>query len=314
MASPVSQGSIGAGARPAAIRPGWGIALFLLINVGIALALFALAVVVVVAIKLSGANLLKSGAPAFAPDAPPPWIVILIEAPTLIIAMGATLVMGRIERRPLADYGFAVRGAAPRLVQGLAAGAALMAVLIGLMWALHAIELRPARLGLGAAAGWGALWAVAFFLIGATEEIAVRGYLLQTVARGLGFRWAAAISSVVFMALHLPNPGEGPFGLLQVCLIGLVFCFSIWRTGALWWAIGFHAAWDFTQSYIFGVADSGMVSPGALLIARASGPPWLSGGATGPEGSMLMFAILALALAVIAITQMRRDHPLESRL
>jgi membrane protease YdiL (CAAX protease family) len=311
MASPVSQGSIVAGARPRAIRPGWGVALFVLINVGIGLALFALAVLAVVAIKVTHTQLFKSGVPDLA--APPPWVVIAIESMFLLMVGGATLAMRAIERRPLADYGFAPRGAAPRLLQGLASGAALMAILVGLLWALQGLALSPARLGLGPAIGWAAQWAIAFILIGATEEIAMRGYLLRTLARGLGFRWAAAITSLVFMALHLPNPGESPMGLFQVCLIGLVFSFSVWRTGALWWAIGFHAAWDFTQSFVFGVADSGMVSPGALLIARSTGPAWLSGGATGPEGSLLMFVILALAVGIIALTQTRRDHALEAR-
>jgi hypothetical protein len=255
---------------------------------------------------------MKTGLPAFSPDAPPPWVVVVMEVVTLIPVMGATLIMGSIERRRLTDYGFSLRGAAPRFLQGLAAGATLMAILIGLLWALHAIQLTPARLGPDAAAAWGAQWAIAFLLIGATEEVAVRGYLLQTLARGLGFRWAALISSLVFMALHLPNPGEGTPGLIQVFLIGLVFSFSIWRTGALWWAVGFHAAWDFTQSYVFGVADSGMVSPGALMVARASGAAWLSGGATGPEGSLLMFGILAIALAIISVTQRKRDDPPET--
>ena len=106
------------------------------------------------------------------------------------------------------------------------------------------------------------------------------------------------------------STGEGPLGLLQVFLIGLVFSYSIWKTGALWWAVGFHFAWDWSQSFVFGVADSGLVSPGALLIAKPMGPTWLSGGATGPEGSVLMFAVLTATVGLIALTLKKRDHPL----
>ena len=129
----------------------------------------------------------------------------------------------------------------------------------------------------------------------------MRAYVLQTLARGLNFPWAAVISSGVFMLLHLPNGGESAMGLIQVFLIGLVFSFSVWRTGAIWWALGYHAAWDWAQSFLFGVADSGLVTPGALLSAHAAGPAWLSGGATGPEGSVLMFSIIAASLGLIGL-------------
>jgi len=87
----------------------------------------------------------------------------------------------------------------------------------------------------------------------------------------------------------------------------------VWRTGALWWALGYHAAWDWAQSFLFGVADSGLMTPGALMSAHPAGPAWLSGGATGPEGSALMFAIVAASVGLIGLTMMRGDQPVSSR-
>ena len=83
---------------------------------------------------------------------------------------------------------------------------------------------------------------------------------------------------------------------------GLMFAFSLWRTGSLWWAIGLHAAWDWAQSFLFGVADSGSISAHRLLSTRPVGSPWLSGGATGPEGSIFVLPVMAVIMLIAAFT------------
>ncbi|HTQ95367.1 MAG TPA: CPBP family intramembrane glutamic endopeptidase, partial [Candidatus Acidoferrum sp.] len=127
------------------------------------------------------------------------------------------------------------------------------------------------------------------------EELTFRGYLLFIAARRIRF-WRAAIAlSIGFAAAHLPNPGETFFGILQVLGTGLLFCFMIRRTGNLWFVLGFHAAWDWAQTFFYGTADSGLKSVGYFLNTSTEGPRWLTGGSTGPEGSVLSLIILLLA-------------------
>jgi hypothetical protein len=90
--------------------------------------------------------------------------------------------------------------------------------------------------------------------------------------------------------------------MLSAGLISIVFCLSLWRTGSLWWAIGFHAAWDWTESFLYGVSDSGMVVQGHLFHTHPEGRPIFSGGLTGPEGSLFILPIVALTAAVILLT------------
>jgi hypothetical protein len=90
-----------------------------------------------------------------------------------------------------------------------------------------------------------------------------------------------------------------------VGLIGLVFCLALWRTGSLWWAIGFHAAWDWAQSFLYGVADSGTIAQGRLFAAHPLGRPILSGGLTGPEGSAFILPIVLLSAGAILLTAPR---------
>jgi hypothetical protein len=95
--------------------------------------------------------------------------------------------------------------------------------------------------------------------------------------------------------------------LLGAGLVGLVFCFSLYRTGSLWWAIGIHAAWDWSQSFLYGVADSGLMAQGHLFATHPIGKPILSGGLTGPEGSIFAILMLAVITGIIFVTLRPRN-------
>ena len=143
-------------------------------------------------------------------------------------------------------------------------------------------------------AKFAAFWAVMFLLVGLFEEFLLRGYSQFTLARGIGF-WPAALAlSCAFGLVHLRNGGEHWAGILAAAFIGLFFCLTLKRTGNLWFAVGFHAAWDWGETFFYSVPDSGMVSPGHLLSSSLRGPQWLSGGSVGPEGSVLCFVVIAL--------------------
>jgi membrane protease YdiL (CAAX protease family) len=72
---------------------------------------------------------------------------------------------------------------------------------------------------------------------------------------GWSFWTSAVLFSIVFAAVHLSNPGENKFGIAMVFIGGLIMCFTLWRTGNLWFAIGNHAAWDWGQTFMFGTPN-----------------------------------------------------------
>jgi membrane protease YdiL (CAAX protease family) len=162
------------------------------------------------------------------------------------------------------------------------------------------------------------MWLLGFCVVGLLEEYLNRGYLLFTLTRGLaaiylwlfktryskalGFWTGALTVSILFGLGHNSNPGESPIGLLAAGLGSLVFCLSLWRTGSLWWAIGFHISWDWAQSFLYGVADSGLMVQHHLLATHPLGRPLLSGGTTGPEGSIFVLPLLALISLIIIFT------------
>jgi hypothetical protein len=120
-----------------------------------------------------------------------------------------------------------------------------------------------------------------------------------TLASGIGFWPAAIVLSILFGAGHLRNEGEMIYGALMAGSFGLVAALSLRRTGSIWFAIGMHASWDWGETYLYSVPDSGMVAPGHLLNSSFHGPAWITGGTVGPEGSA--FAFLTLVLWAVAI-------------
>jgi membrane protease YdiL (CAAX protease family) len=245
-----------------------------------------------------------------------------------LIAVGvAALLMSLIERRRFGRYNLAVPAPVPDFVKGLISGIAMLSILVGLLDLSGGIAFQGIALSGGAIVSYGVEWLIAFLLVALFEEFAFRGYLQFTLARGItgiiraispdnraaptiGF-WVAGIvlSIVLFAVAHMMNGGETPMGIVSVSMAGLLFVFSLWWTGSLWWAIGFHCTWDWAQSYLYGVADSGMVSKGHLLVTRPIGAKLLSGGTTGPEGSILVVPVVLVAIAIVWKTTPRRLPP-----
>jgi membrane protease YdiL (CAAX protease family) len=224
-------------------------------------------------------------------------------------------------------------------LRGFIAEAVPFVVALLVTWTMSKIERRPNSVTLwktgllvidsrllfgGNILRYGGIWLVGFLLVGLLEEYLTRGYVQYTLARGLagfyewafkarhskalGFWTSAIILSTLFGLGHNSNPGESPIGLLSAGLASMIFCFSLWRTGSLWWAIGFHTSWDWAQSFLYGVADSGTMVQHHLLATHPVGKAILSGGTTGPEGSILIVAVIGLVSLIIFFTLPRTQY------
>ncbi len=234
-------------------------------------------------------------------DAPlTPGVALASEAWQFALVLIATWLMSVFERRPLLYYGYRGRARAVRFVSGVFWGFAAISALIFTLARMGYLSLGSRVLGGDAILRYALMWGAVFLLTGFFEESLFRGYMQFTLTRGVGFWWGALLLAPLFGLIHKGNPGESPVGLFAAAAVGLVFCLSLWYTGSLWWAVGFHAAWDWGQSYFYGSADSGMLAQGHLLREHPVGPALWSGGTTGPEGSVLVLPLLAvIALAMV---------------
>jgi len=227
-----------------------------------------------------------------------PGVVIFNESIRVTAAAATAFLMLHVEERSLREYGIPPSEAlGKRFWQGAAYGFGLLTLLMGSLAALGDFSLGGPALDAASAIRYGALYLVAFVLVGFFEEASFRGYMQATLAQEMGF-WPAAIAlSAGFGLLHIRNSGEAASGIALAACFGLVAALSLRRTGSIWFAVGMHAAWDWGESFFYGVPDSGIAATGHLTAASLHGPAWLTGGNVGPEGSALVFAVMGLGAA-----------------
>src|SRR5882757_3402044 len=227
--------------------------------------------------------------------------LLIQELILFFAAFAAAAIMGALEARGIGDYG--LPGAEMfglRFWQGLVWGLVMVSATILLIWLLGGFSFGGLALHGSALWGYAVLWALVFLVVGLFEEFLFRGYTQFTLASGIGFWPAATVISAVFGASHLRNTGEDIAGALSVFVIGMFFCLTLRRTGNLWFAVGLHASFDWGETFLFSVPNSGIVAPGHLLNSSFHGPVWLTGGTVGPEGSVMAFVVVALAAAIFS--------------
>jgi len=271
------------------LRAGWSVLLF-----GLVLATAAFGAVRLFP-RLGGAPLVVTPIPA-----------MLRDATLSLLVLGVTWLMSRIERRSALSYGLAGSSAFRKLVMGALWGVVVFSALIGLLAASGHLELEALALHGSAIAWYGLAWLLVFFLVAFAEENLFRGYVLSRLARGIGFWPAATVLSLGFGLIHLRNSSEVLLGIAGAAIGGMVFSLCLKLTGSLWWGIGFHAAWDWAESFLFGTPNSGYIMKGTLLSSRPVGDTLWSGGTAGPEASILLLPLLAAALFVVWLLRRRR--------
>jgi uncharacterized protein len=229
------------------------------------------------------------------PDVFSPTFQLLGELASFLAAFFAARVMAGLEERPFGEYGLPKRGAFGKLFwEGCLFGLIEMSALVGLTAAFGGYSFGGLAQHGRAIAGWAVFWGAFFLVVAFFEEFFFRGYTLYTLSDGIGFWPAALVMAGCFGWVHHRNPGEDWLGVAGVVFIGLFWSFTLKRTGSLWFAVGMHAGFDFCETFLYSVPDSGVVFPGHLSNATLHGPKWLTGGTPGPEASIFDFLLIAL--------------------
>ncbi len=239
--------------------------------------------------------------------------VITGEAFSFGIVLIATAIMGRFERRRFADYGLPPRKALGRQFwTGALWGFVMLSLIIAMMAMTRSYSPGGLALSPAGVAKFGLLWALGFLMVGLFEESAFRGYMQFTLTTGLGFWPAAAITCVIFAGLHLGNPGENWIGAVEIVLIALFLCLALRRTGDLWFAIGWHMAFDWGESFFYSTPNSGIHATGHMLNASLTGSKWLSGGTVGPEASVFDLVVTIAGILLLAWIYPEAKYPVST--
>lgn len=276
---------------PDGLKPGWGFAFYVAMFYPLQF----------IATRWAG---------SFEPGANGLISMMLEELGVLIAAVLPALILARVESRPWRSYGLPVRQSLGKSFWvGALWGFAAITLLMASMYRLHVFSFGHLALHGVRIVKFVVFWGIFFLLVGLFEDFLFRGYTQFTLTRLIGFWPAAFLLSCTFGLIHLQNGGEQWAGLLAAAAIGFFFCLTLRRTGSLWFAVGFHAAWDWGETFFYSVPDSGTIFPGHLLKSSFHGPRWLTGGIVGPEGSALCFVVIALVWVAFARTYPQVSHP-----
>ena len=261
-----------------------------------------------------------------------------------LVAMGL-LMATALAGVELFHFAFGVRRLAPGL--DFAAMLALCAAMTGLYAVLVRLFERrwPRELALGKGVGWAALGiAIGFGLFcsvyaiftamglvdwggfrglvgvgpmllvaavsGVGEELVFRGVIFRVLEDSLGTALAIALSAALFGLMHMANPGATPVSTIAIALeAGAMLAAAYAWSRSLWLPIGLHFAWNFTEGGVFGAAVSGGHASGlfAVTLSRTASP-LITGGAFGPEASLVAVAACLCLAILFLILAARAGH------
>jgi membrane protease YdiL (CAAX protease family) len=190
-----------------------------------------------------------------------------------------------------------LKRAASELLVGVVVGAAMLSAVVAALLAFGLYDISGPRAS-------SPLAMINVGLVsGVFEELIFRAIILRLLMRAFGAWPALALSAALFGALHLVNPNATPAAAVAIAMeAGLMLASFYLLTGRLWMSIGVHAAWNFTQGWIWGARVSGIPVQESLYLStpKAGAPDWLSGGTFGPEASVPAMVIgTGVAVAVL---------------
>ena len=240
------------------------------------------------------------------------WLPILIQLLGFGVTSAFLLAWVRLfERRPPSALGLNGQ-VLRRYLRGLAVGVGFLCSVIGLIWLAggyrvegHGVWTAPSPLlFLPILALLGG-----FMIQGATEELLMRGWLMQLVASRHGLIAGIVVNAVLFAVMHGGNISpskELAFAMVNLVLFAVMISLYAIKEGSLWGVCAWHSAWNWLLGVGFGLDVSGERIPVQSLVIdlapKASAPWWLTGGAFGPEASVATTAVLLAGVVYFAAT------------
>jgi membrane protease YdiL (CAAX protease family) len=230
-----------------------------------------------------------------------PQLLILSESLNLATVLVVTGVAAWLEHRRIDSYGMPVGQAFGRhFWEGAVLGLVTILFVGGAMIAAGGMRIHGFALHGSDAIKFPVLWLVTMVLVGLSEEYVFRGYALQSLSRGFGFRPAALVTTALFAGAHVSKPHENAIDIGMIFVLGLLLCLTLLRTGSLWLAVGWHASFDFGQFFLIGTKNGGDVPVGHLFDVSFPGPAWINGGELGTEASLFMIPMIVVFFFYIA--------------
>ncbi len=217
----------------------------------------------------------------------------------------------KIERRRPYTMGFKLKGAVLEYLSGLGIGLILFSAAYGV--ALLSGEISFGGFNADFSIGSLLLFFFGFLIQGASEEILLRGYFFVSSAANSSVMLSVFVSSGLFAAMHLGNPGISFLAVINLFLFGVFAAIYFLRRGSIWGICAIHSMWNFAQGNIFGCKVSGLNMNASLFSTVENGKTVWSGGAFGPEGGLCVTVVLVIAITVVTFIKNKNQDGFYAR-
>jgi uncharacterized protein len=143
---------------------------------------------------------------------------------------------------------------------------------------------------------------IVVFIQSGAEELMCRVFIYQRLVKRYKNVWfAATLNSVLFVALHLSNPGFTWISATVIMLSGLIFSAMVIYMDSSWAPMGAHAAWNYTQNILLGLPNSGLVVPFSVCKVDAVSESWAYSVKFGLEGSITAIVVQMAVLVILIV-------------
>ena len=222
-----------------------------------------------------------------------PWLDLFSQGLGYIAGIVTLLLLWKlINKKKIKEMGF--HGLLKNLLVGLGLGAASIAIIFFLLLLTNNLQLinsfsKPDF------SVYTVTYLLLFILVGLSEELTFRGYIMSTLEdRGNSKSVIYIVSALIFGIAHIANPNVVALGIINIFLVGLLFAYMYERTKSLWLPIGYHITWNYFQGNVFGFPVSGTTPHGIYNVDVSSGNDLLTGGSFGLEGGMLATLMIVI--------------------
>lgn len=220
------------------------------------------------------------------------------------------------QKRKISSLGLYKKGALKQYLLGSGIGILMFSSIMVVLYATGNASIEKVY-------GMSALFGILVLMPGwmiqtASEEIVSRGYLFSTISAKHNIYLAGFLSAALFTALHLMNPGVSEIAVINIFLVGILFCLTVVYHQNLWVAFGIHFTWNFFQGTFYGLPVSGVNINSAQLVStklNPAGNTLLTGGSFGPEAGILATIVIVFVSGIyLYLIQKNRKNNTEEKM
>ncbi|MED3794822.1 type II CAAX endopeptidase family protein [Niallia alba] len=234
-----------------------------------------------------------------------PWFILFTQGIGLVGGITILFLLWKfVNKKRISEMGF--KRFSPDFITGLGLGAVSIVFIFLILLFTQNIEMANSFASPDFSA-YTLSYLLFFILVGFSEELTFRGYIMTTLAdNGNSKTVVYIVSSLIFGVAHLLNPNVAVLGIINIFLVGLLFAYMYDKTKSLWMPIGYHITWNYFQGNVFGFPVSGTTPHGLYGIDVSMGNNWLTGGSFGLEGGLLATLMIVLGFVVTNLYTKKR--------